>query len=181
MLKRTLVGKYVKNLKVFTYVPFKKLKLEYALEDTDEYVIRQYDNDDDIILSKDGTDISSLLYDKKIESKTIIDFGFFDISLGHFDDYEMLDDYVKKVISKDDFEGNVLFISNYLVSSGSNRVEMRNCFVYDGKLNLEYKEIIPPIGTSDLKSFKIFTLIPKKEVADLNLDEAIIRFIPEYL
>ena len=80
MLVRTIIGKYVRNLGVYCYVPLSKIKRKDALEDTDEFIIEQYEDDEDIILNKKGEDVTNSLYDNKILSNTRVVSNFHDFS-----------------------------------------------------------------------------------------------------
>ena len=182
MLKETLIGKYNENLKIYDYFAMKKIKRENAIEDTDEFIFEKYE-EETIILNKEGKEITEELYKNKINGHTKIKDCLWrneETSLNKsYISHESLPNEIKEDISEEDMKGNVLFIQNYLVSSGSNTLSLSNISVFDEKLNIEFKVNKPIIGTCDLKLYRIYLFVSTKDLEEynINLNDVIWRFL----
>lgn len=176
MSKEILVSAYNETYNYHKYFPLKKINRDNAIEDTSEFAIEKFDGDDDIIFNKSGENITNKLYENKISGELILKEKMWDINDCAYLNYDDIPEEVKEFIDRMSFDGNILLISTYL-SEGLESIELNNVCIYKEKLFIELKRI-PKEDGNLVSTYKVFLLIPKEFIKNINFSKTSYRYLP---
>lgn len=83
-----------------------------------------------------------------------------------FDCFDNLTDSLKEIITKEEMEGNVLYLAPIILSSGSKEIKEREVYLDEDTINIDVDILCPEIGTDDIAIYTIFAFIPKAFIVD---------------